>query len=691
MAFLLELTMIAILPGGSLSGAEGSLPGLVYVSPAVDAQWQSPETGIILGFDGEAPPGLRVEAEGSLSGSLILDTYITRDRRRMVFTPGQPLVHGEWVEVHASCPGRGAVSWCFGVRPVDPVLPAEAVPSAAAMPEPSDPASSPAGMTSRDVALPSDFPAFTFNIQGSPAPGNIFFSPLMGGGESKYLIIADSSGDVLFYRHGHVPFYNAEIQNDGCLSFINGNMGQEDLWWIELDDTYTKVDSFAVDGYVTDIHDFTVADNDNLLLIGNDLRYIDMSEVVPGGDPDALVCGLLIQEQDRNHMTVFQWSSFDHFEITDACYYVNLTGSYVDYVHCNSIDEDQDGGILVSCNAMAECTKIDRTTGDLVWRFGGLHSENPDFTLLNDPLNGFSAQHDFRHVSGNLYSVFDNGTHHSPKVSRGCIYELDTSAMTADLVWNYQSTGLYGSHMGSTQVLPNGNVFIGWGDVTGYQPRPDFTEVTEGGQVVFTGRMNQLLLESYRAYRFDWEGHALVPYLVALVLQAQNCVQLTYNVFGQTGYASYDVYRGSSPDNLSFLLNTPLKQINLWQLPVGMNYFAVRARDMQGVPTGFSNVDSAMVTWTGAEGPLSALTGSSASVRVYPNPVDGAAVLYWQREGADLVEVYDLAGRAVFRMNPPAGTCSVVLPAENLPAGIYLAAVSWNDLRESCRMVVVAP
>jgi hypothetical protein len=57
MAFLLVLTMISFLPGGSLSGAEGSLPGLVYVSPAADAQWQSPETGIILGFDGERPRG----------------------------------------------------------------------------------------------------------------------------------------------------------------------------------------------------------------------------------------------------------------------------------------------------------------------------------------------------------------------------------------------------------------------------------------------------------------------------------------------------------------------------------------------------------------------------------------------------------------------------------------------------------
>jgi len=371
---------------------------------------------------------------------------------------------------------------------------------------------------------------------------------------------------------------------------------------------------------------------------------------------------------------------------------VNLTGPVVDYVHCNSVDEDQDGGILVSCLAMTECTKIDRSTGELVWRFGGYLSENPSFTILNDPLGGFSSQHDFRHVEGNLYSVFDNGTHHSPQISRGSIYEIDSQNLTADLVFNFQVPGLYGSHMGSTQVLPTGNVLVGWGDVTGYQVRPDMTEVSPAGTQVFRGRMNQLVLESYRAYRFDWEGQALVPYLVALVLPAQNCVQLTFNVFGEVEYSSYDIYQGTTPGNLSFLLNTQNRQINVWELPVGMNYFAVKARDMQGIPTGFSNIDSAMVTWTGLEGRFAAEVQQSLSVSAYPNPASSSVTVVWPGISAgSVIEIFDTSGRVVARSShdEASGACSGVMSVEDLPNGLYTIRVRTAELAGSTRVTVI--
>lgn len=695
----MHLIIMALLMLTALSSAVplNSLDNLVYICPSAGAEWQSTETRIILGFDGAPPPGLHGELHGTLSGQVPYGTYTSEDGQRVVLTPLHPFQHGETVSVLLEAPGSGGVQWIFAVRPTDPELPFPVI-QATEYPDRSYPyLRHPTGGTaSGAVALPADFPQITFNTYGSTAPGNLFFSPMnpIGANNSTYLVIADNSGDVLFYIHSHHPFFNVEVQSDGCLSYITGPMAGQDVFWIELDESYSLVDSFAVIGYPTDIHDFTVARNGNLLLMGVDLRYIDMSQVVPGGDPNALVAGLLIQEQDRNHMPVFQWTSFDHFEITDACSYVNLTGSYVDYVHCNSIDEDQDGGLIVSCLAMTECTKIHRMTGDLVWRFGGYLSENPSFTILNDPLGGFSSQHDFRNVSGNLYSVFDNGTHHSPKISRACIYELDMSEMTAELVWGFQIAGLYGSHMGSTQSLPNGNVLIGWGDVTGFQARPDITEATPAGTVVFSGRMDQLLLESYRSYRFDWIGQALLPYLVALVLPAQSCVQLTYNVFGEAEYSSYDIYQGTTPGNLVFLTNTPLKQINVWDLPQGMNYFAVKARDAQGTPTGFSNTDSAMVTWTGIQGDHFAGPMEGNRISVFPCPALSQITVTWPgNTGAgSLVQIYDTAGRTVLSetLSGNTGTgSSLVIPVEGMPAGVYMLSVRSGDYFATSRVVIL--
>ena len=683
--------------------AESAPRELVYASPTPGSDWQSTESRIILRFDGPVPSDLEAEVEGSASGDVPCDRYEAGDGVTLVLTPGHPFSYGESVSIRlrSMSLGNDPVSWSFLVRPVDP--PSSAIrPGCDETAEPISPgiplfaSFSETPPAPGAVTLPADFPLFTFTTYGSPAPGNLFFGPMnpVGGGSSFYLVIADPGGEVLFYRHSHVGFFDPEVQADGCLYYICGSLGADGVRWIQLDDSYTKVDSFAVVGYPTDIHGMTVAENDNILLIGVDARYIDMSGVVPGGDPDALVLGLLIQEQDRNHMPVFQWSSFDHFEITDACSYVDLTGSTVDYVHCNSIDEDSDGGILVSCLGMTECTKIDRSTGDLVWRLGGYLSENPSFELLNDPLGGFSSQHDFRHVSGNLYSVFDNGTHHSPQISRASIYELDTQEMTADLVWNYQLTGMYGSHMGSMQVMPNGNVVVGWGDVTGFQPRPDISEITPSGSVAFTGRLDQILLESYRSMKFDWIGQAVVPYLVALARPAQSCVQLTYNVFGEDQYSSYDIYRGSSPGSLSFLQNTAQNQVNLWALPTGMNYFAVKARDAQGTPTGFSNVDSAYVSWTGIEEDRAALTGGTARVGVFPNPARDCFTVTWPGSacGDVLVEIIDPAGRIAGRESPDAGQPgveSLSIQAGELPAGLYLIRVTAGGFSGAARLVVI--
>ena len=680
-AFMLPLIALIAFPAWS-SGE------LVYRWPTPGSEWQSSETVVIFGFDGPVPTGVSAALRGSSSGSLAFSEHLSPDGRRLVLIPDQPFLPGETVEVSASIRGSERATWSFTVRPVEPVPP----PADRCDEPPVHQGSIPSQAPSSSVWLPADFPAFTFNVYGATGEGNVFFSPLnlMGSNSSTYLIMADNTGDVLFYRHGLAGFFNVEVQQNGLLTFINGGSYADSPGWVEIDDTYTVVDSFTVTGYPTDNHDYTIAENGNRLLIGVDYRYIDMSQVVPGGNPDALVAGLLIQEQDPDHVPVFQWSSFDHFEITDACDYVDLTGATVDYVHCNSIDEDEDGGILVSCLAMTECTKIDRQTGELVWRFGGCFSDNPDFTILNDPLDGFSSQHDFRSVGGGLYSVFDNGTHHSPKVSRGLVYELNTQSMTADLVWSYQANGLYGSHMGSMQVLPGGNAFIGWGDVTGVQVRPDFSEVTPGGDLVFRGRISQRLLESYRAYRFDWEGQALVPYLVALVLPAQNCVQLTYNVFGNQEFSSYDIYHGTSPLDLNFLQNTTMNQINLWQLPTGMNYFAVKARDMQGIPTGFSNVDSAMVTWTGTAENTAAPLTAPGEIGIRPNPASASATVFWPENwpGEASIEIRDLCGRTVFSTSRE-GVNSAVLGLQALPPGIYAVSVVSGDQRRVEKLAIL--
>ncbi len=82
------------------------------------------------------------------------------------------------------------------------------------------------------------------------------------------------------------------------------------------DSQYNIVDSFYCgNGYSTDTHELRVLNNGHALLMSYDPQNVDMSLIVPGGDPNAIVIGLIIQEIDENKNVVFQWRSWDHFQL----------------------------------------------------------------------------------------------------------------------------------------------------------------------------------------------------------------------------------------------------------------------------------------------------------------------------------------------------------------------------------------
>jgi hypothetical protein len=230
-----------------------------------------------------------------------------------------------------------------------------------------------------------------------------------------------------------------------------------------------------------------------------------MDTIVTGGDSSAIVYGLIIQEQDENKNVVFQWRSWDHFLITDATFNIDLTNAVIDYVHGNAIEVDHDGNLLISCRHMDEVTKINRQTGDIIWRWGGEHCENNQFTFINDPI-GFSHQHDIRKLENGNFTVFDNGNLHSPQFSRSVEYQLDEVNKFAVLVWEYSNEPLtYSVAMGDARRLPNHNTFIGWGTGTS----PAISEVTPNGEVALYLTLPDTIF-NYRGFKFPWKTNLFV-------------------------------------------------------------------------------------------------------------------------------------------------------------------------------------
>jgi hypothetical protein len=216
---------------------------------------------------------------------------------------------------------------------------------------------------------------------------------------------------------------------------------------------------------------------------------------VPGGFTGAEVVGYAIQELDQNKNVVFQWRTLDHFALTDATG-IDLTATWIDYAHCNAIDVDTDGNLLLSTRHFSEITKINRETGDIIWRLGG---KNNQFRFVNDSV-GFSYQHAVRRIDNGNITLFDNGDFHVPPYSRAVEYAVDTAQKTATLVWQYRNTpDAFGYAMGYVQRLPNGNTLIGWG-----AGNPTVTEVSPSGNKVFEMTFDEGVY-SYRAFRYDWQ------------------------------------------------------------------------------------------------------------------------------------------------------------------------------------------
>lgn len=336
----------------------------------------------------------------------------------------------------------------------------------------------------------TDPPQLTVTITNNPSPGKIFVSPF--GPEPSYLLIAENNGTL--YHNTKLQFqgYDFKRQDDGTLTYFESRNDK----FYQMNSNYQIIDSFACgNGYTTDLHELVILPNKHALLMSYDPQTVDMSQIVAGGDTAATVVGLIIQELDADKNVVFQWRSWDHFQITDVTN-TDLTAQTIDYVHGNAIHMDNDGNLMISSRNMDEITKIDRNKGSIIWRLGGINNQ---FTFINDPLK-FSRQHCIRRIDNGNIILFDNGNFHSPSFSRAVEYSLDEGNHTATLVWEYRNTpSIYAFAMGSVQRLENGNTFIGWG-YTG----TTLSEVTPEGQVALEMKLPASYL-SYRAFKFDWD------------------------------------------------------------------------------------------------------------------------------------------------------------------------------------------
>jgi hypothetical protein len=326
---------------------------------------------------------------------------------------------------------------------------------------------------------------------GSRAPGYFMVS----GIDQDSACLIDNSG-VAVHRIHAGPNINQRPTPYGGFTYFDGLLSA----YVLVNSELRKTDTFRVTPpYKTDFHEGYQTRGRRYIVLGVDMRTMDMSQTIQGGSESAVVLGAVIQEFDRRGRLTFEWRSLDHIHPTEATHDIDLLHNRIDYIHANAIALDSAGDFLLSCRNLDQIIKISRSSGSIVWRLGGSSAVRNDFTFTNDTVSGyvgFSHQHTPILTKQGEILLFDNGNLKSDQRSRVVAYRLDQTLMTATKTWEYQPLEIvFSATMGSVQELSNGNILIGWGTT---QNGLVATEVDRNGTVHTEIRSTQQLDFPYR-------------------------------------------------------------------------------------------------------------------------------------------------------------------------------------------------
>jgi hypothetical protein len=410
--------------------------------------------------------------------------------------------------------------------------------------------------------------------------------PLIGPG-TPGLMILDRHGGIVWYSPntgfpaskgmGRVDLKVQSYQGHPVLTWWEGQIirGTGEGQAIIADTSYRTIATIKGGGLKVDLHEFVISPQDTALVTAVRPGPADLSGV--GGPAQGVALAGVVQEIDiPTGRVLFEWSSLDHVPVTDT--YVSFSGGTTaapfDYFHVNAISIAPDGNLLLSARNTSTVYKVSRPTGQVIWQLGGKQSS---FTM--GPGATFWFQHHVLPQGQDTVSIFDDGGAPPTKEpqSRAILLNLDTGAMRATLQRSYvHPAGLAAANQGSMQVLADGEVLVGWGNL------PYFSQFREDGTLILDGQF-PVGDQSYRAFTAAWTGHPTdKPAAAAGVNPAGgSVVYASWN--GATEVSTWTVLAGTSAGTLA---KVGSQGRSGFETMITVNsagpYFAVTAQDAGG-------------------------------------------------------------------------------------------------------------
>ena len=340
--------------------------------------------------------------------------------------------------------------------------------------------------------LPSDFPAWEYTQLKKPSHEDYVVVPTLGASSGRYVVIFDGHGvPVWWYQTAATP-YDAKVLPDGKIGWTR------DPTTIEIRDLDGTLDrSIQHTGDLSpDIHELQELPNGNLILIAYSVRqHVDLTAF--GGGPDDSVYDGVIQEVDPQGNVVWEWNTKDHITLAETGRWYALAASHAsegrDIVHMNAVEPDGENAVLISLRHTDAVYKIDKTTGEVIWKLGGTPTPQ-SLTVLDDPFGAypFGGQHDVRLQPDGTITVHDNNSELGlpPRAVR---YEIDEADHTAKLLEEVTDPLAPSSYCcGSARRSADGSWLMSWGS------RSLVTEFNAAGERTFRLEFGGTLF-SYRA------------------------------------------------------------------------------------------------------------------------------------------------------------------------------------------------
>jgi hypothetical protein len=493
-----------------------------YVSPKPNSIMVSNKTNIILRADAKIQSSTiaqnLISVVGSKSGIHTGDFLLTDDEQTIVFNPHRAFAYNEVVNVSVQ---RGIKTladfevpeYAFSFKTVsegiiqiyDGVFDEDIT-------NMQNLAQTSGGESVLADTLPA--PPITIDSLNNPSPGYIFMAtrdinnPRVYG---NFLFILDSAANIVDSVRVNGSPFDFRIQPNGLLSYARGSFAgriprpEEELQHIILDSNLEVVDSFKMkNGYRAIFHEFQMLPNGHVMMVSfHDITF-DMSTIVPGGQTNCSLQICIIQEQDLDRNVVFEWRNIDYIPITDSDF--DLTLPTVQYATINAFDMDNDGNILASIRNLSEIMKINRATGEIMWRMG---SPRGEFTFVGEHEENapyyFARQHNIRKLPNGNITLFDNGNFHEPPYSRGVEYSLDEENKIATLISEirYPNGNIFAPGGGNAQKFPDG----GW--MLGHSPNPQYVkrnavEYHPDGSIALELSLPNNV-GAFKVYKFPWK------------------------------------------------------------------------------------------------------------------------------------------------------------------------------------------